>query len=154
MQYIAPARVSTLANIHSVTPSRPFSAAADSKYVGLGEREHPYLANGNIVRSVAEMAGLDGYVYFHGGSGKRYVFSKISLAQASLYDRALFAVCDMAAPSNSAGRGAGKGTGSVRFVNCCSDLPAHCGQLYVHLLDDDAVIAERAVADLTSQELQ
>jgi len=50
-----------------------------------------------IKPSAAMEAGLGGFATATGKSGSRYVFSKTTVEQAMLYDKALFVVGDMAA---------------------------------------------------------
>lgn len=81
------------------------------------------LSSGIPVRPTAgsSIVGLDRFVYLRGGSGQRYVFSKVDSAQAALYSDCVFAWRD---------------AGSSTARPCAQPpLTAKAGQLYVHLLD-------------------
>ncbi len=88
-----------------------------------------------MIRSVVEEAGLGGFVYLKGVSGKRYVFSSISPEQASLYDKALFAV------TNSQGE-------LMRIGEIFSELKSHGSVVYVHLLDQEKSDNGETLGDL------
>jgi hypothetical protein len=69
----------------------------------------------------SEISGLDRFVYLRGGSGRRYVFSKVTRGQEGLYRDCVFAVRE---------------TGAETARPCANPpLGLHSGDLYVHLLD-------------------
>ncbi|MEL6503638.1 MAG: hypothetical protein AAFQ10_04195 [Pseudomonadota bacterium] len=88
-----------------------------------------------VVRSVVAEAGLNRFVYLHGASGKRYVFSSIQPEQAALYDRALFAATAV-------------GGTVLRVSKRAEDVMVPGTLLHVHLLDDDGLDGETALTDL------
>lgn len=69
----------------------------------------------------SEISGLDRFIYLRGGSGKRYVFSKVTKGQESLYHDCIFAVREIGAET----------------AHPCARPPRslRSGDLYVHLLD-------------------
>ncbi|MEE9315432.1 MAG: hypothetical protein V3V02_12365 [Rhizobiaceae bacterium] len=89
-----------------------------------------------MIRSVVEEAGLGGFVYLQGFSGKRYVFSAIRPEQVALYDNALFAVSE-------------PGGECVRVGQELNNLNHRACLLYVHLLDDDVSNGKEVLADLS-----
>ena len=70
--------------------SRPFAPMPSMKLVSSGFDE-PGVPQPRFVRSVVEAEGLGRFVYLQGRSGRRYVFSSITVAQAALYENAIFA---------------------------------------------------------------
>lgn len=89
-----------------------------------------------LVRSVADEAGLGNFVYLRGSSGQRYIFSAIEQRRAGLYNRALFAVADTRA--------------DTVVIADTGDIELDEGQLlYVHLLADDGPSGSDVVRDLS-----
>ncbi len=88
-----------------------------------------------MIRSVVAEAGLGGFVYLKGISGRRYVFSAIHPEQVSLYDHALFAVSSV-------------DDNSVRVLENLEGLCERDHLIYVHILDDGAMAAREVLADL------
>ena len=93
-----------------------------------------------MIKSVVDEAGLGKFVYLHGVSGRRYVFSSIRPEQAALYDHALFAVTDWGQGDNP----------SVRVAASSKDVSANGHALYVHLLEDDDRFGYETLEDLCS----
>lgn len=90
---------------------------------------------GRVVRSVVAEAGLSRFVYLHGASGKRYVFSSIQPQQAALYDRALFAATAI-------------GGTVLRVSDKAEDVIVPGTLLHVHLPEDDGRSGDFALKDL------
>lgn len=110
------------------------SGAGQSDLSGMCERDAPYSA-ARLIDSVVAEAGLGRFVYLVGKSGKRYVFSSITLEQASLYDNAVFA-CSKAGSEN------------VSLSPCAQDASRLGHLLYVHLLDDESGEPNAVIEDL------
>lgn len=76
--------------------------------------------------SAATEAGLGGFGTATGKSGSRYVFSKTTVEQATLYDKALFAVGDMTS---------GSMTVSSNVLALWFDGVPQDADLFVHILE-------------------
>ena len=118
----------------------PTQAPEISGYLGETSEKQSYEAparfsRANLVRSVAEEAGLGRFVYLRGHSGQRYIFSAIEPRRAGLYSHALFAVAD-------------KNLDSV-VITEVDDVELNESQvLYVHLLADGGPTGGDVVKDL------
>lgn len=123
--------------IAQTAPSFPFEVNKQSyrpNPAGMCERDTPYTAP-RMINSVVAEAGLGRFVYLVGQSGKRYVFSSITLEQATLYEKAVFA-CSKA------------GSEHVNLSPCAKDASRFGPMLYVHLLDEETGAAHSVIEDL------
>lgn len=124
-----------------VQPKCQFFGEGVATRSGLNEEEAHFESAPRLIRSVVDQAGLGQFVYLLGKSGRRYVFSSISIEQAALYDHALFAMTDI-------------GSDIVRFGRDILDFGTSRSMFYVHLLDEDREEIHDVICDLTCQVAQ
>lgn len=87
-----------------------------------------------FTRSVVGEAGLGNFIYAHGRSGKRYVFSVIRRDQTALYESAVFATGD---PSD----------GQMNLALNANHIGSEFRTVFVHLVESQTEAA-RVYGDL------
>lgn len=113
----------------------PYAPMPSMKLVSSGFEE-PCVAQPRFVRSVVEAEGLGRFVYLQGRSGRRYVFSSITVEQAALYENAIFAYAlDVGSPIRFSSQEPNSG-------HEISDA-----SMFVHILSDGS--SAEVLADLT-----